>query len=178
MLTTFSPYSPQALLPQFQGQQTEFAPVGSNQQGPFGGPMNPFLQSPWQQNSVGYNPLPNSFAGNSFAGHGGFAAHGGTHLAQQVIQTLGQLAQQIAVQGAVAQQIGIVVQQLAQQLATQGLQGQPGNSFGAGQSFTGPGQPFGGIAQPFGAQPFGQGGFGGFNPQAQGWGANRQQTIQ
>jgi hypothetical protein len=164
MLTAFSPYSPQALLPQFQGQQTDFSPVGSNQQGPFGAPMNPFLQSPWLQQPVGY--------------HGGFAAHGGTNVAQQVIQTLGQLAQQIAVQSAVAQQIGIVVQQLAQQLATQGLQGQPGNSFGAGQSFTGSGQPFGGIAQPFGAQPFGPGGFGGFNPQAQGWGANRQQTIQ
>jgi hypothetical protein len=157
MLTTFSPYSPQALLPQFQGQQTELAPFGSNQQGPFGGPMNPFLQSPWLQHPVGY--------------HGAFAAHGGTNLAQQVIQTLGQLAQQIAVQSAVAQQIGLVVQQLAQQLATQGPQGQPGNSFGAGQ-------PFGGIAQAFGAQPFGQSGFGGFNPQAQGWGANRQQTIQ
>jgi hypothetical protein len=167
MLTAFSPYSPQALLPQFQGQQTELAPIGSNQQGPFGGPMNPFLHSPWLQNPVGY--------------HGGFAAHGGTNLAQQVIQTLGQLAQQIAVQSAVAQQIGLVVQQLAQQLATQGLQGQPGNSFGAGQAFGGSGQPFGGVAPSFGAfgaQPFGQGGFGGFNPQAQGWGANRQQTIQ
>ena len=50
------------------------------------------------------------------------------------------------------QQIGIALNQLAQQLVTQSLQT---------QAYTGA-----------------QGGYGGFSPQAQAWGANRQQTIQ
>jgi hypothetical protein len=116
---------------------------------------------------------------------------------QQIVPVLAQLAQQIAVQSAVAQQIGIAVHQLAHQLAVQGLQSYPGSGFGSGQAFAGAGQQFsGGAAQPFGpggpflgtpgAQYFApnsfntpQGGYGGFNPQqAQAWGANRPQTIQ
>jgi hypothetical protein len=140
---------------------------------------NPYQQSPWQQSPGGHNPQQNSFVG-----------HLGQNVqVQQIVPVLAQLAQQIAVQGAVAQQIGIAIHQLAHQLAAQGL--------GAGQSFATT-QPFiGSAAQPFGlggpilgnpaAQYFGpnsfsntpQGGYGGFSPQqAQAWGANRPQTIQ
>ena len=102
----------------------------------------------------------------------------------QIVPVLGQLAQQIAIQSAVAQQIGLAVHQLAHQLALQGA-GFPGGGIGAGQGFAGAGQPYvGGAAQPFGAQPFGlstQGGYGGLGPQTQGWGqawGGRPQTIQ
>jgi hypothetical protein len=159
----------------------EFAQAGLSQQFPFGGQMNPFLQnpltqtqfsqspfatnpylqSPWLQSHVGHNPLQNSFAGNA-----------GVHIpAQQLVPVLGQLAQQIAIQNAVAQQIGIAVHQLAHQLAVQGIQGYPGG-LGAGQGLG---------AQYFGPNSFAgnpQGPYGGFNPQAQAWGGNRQQTIQ
>jgi hypothetical protein len=184
MMSAFSQYSPQGLLPQFPGMQAEFGQAGSGQPFPFAGQgnsflqnpfsggqfgpspfaANPYLQSQWLQSPVGHNPLQNSFAGQA-----------GTNIAtQQIVQALGQLAQQIAVQNAVAQQIGFAVHQLAHQLATQGLQGYPGSGLGAGQPFAGAGQAFiGGTPQPFG-----QGGYGGLSPQSQGWGANRQQTIQ
>jgi hypothetical protein len=80
------------------------------------------------------------------------------------------------------QQIGIALQQLAQQLATQSLQTQAyasaGQPLGFGGSFVG--NPAGSGGQYFGQNPFAgaQGGYGGFSPQAQAWGANRQQTIQ
>jgi hypothetical protein len=121
------------------------------------------------------------------------------HPAQHLVTVLGQLAQQLAAHAAVTQQIGIAVHQLAQQLGAQSLQGYP-SGFGAGQAFAGIGPPYAGVGQPFGLggggqygggqyfgqNPFGgaiqagygQGGYGGFNPQAQAWGANRQQTIQ
>jgi hypothetical protein len=73
-----------------------------------------------------------------------------------------QLAQQIAIQGAVNQQIGLALHQLAHHLAMQGMQTQQGAGIGGGQ-------PFAGIPQ---------GAYGAFNPQAQGWGAGRSQTIQ
>jgi hypothetical protein len=150
---------------------------------------NPYLQSQWQS-PVGHNPFLGPFAG-----------HGGASIpAHQLVPVLAQLAQQIAVQGAVAQQIAqqtaIAVHQLAQQLASQAA-GHPGSGFGAGQGFGGGGQQyFGGAAQPPGVgqpfgvgqpgmgQPFGfggQSGYGGLNPQAQGWGqpwGGRSQTIQ
>jgi hypothetical protein len=147
---------------------------------------NPYPQGPWLQSPAAHNPLQNSFAGPA-----------GNIPVQQIVPLLAQLAQQIAVQSAVAQQIGIAVHQLAHQLAVQGLQSYPGSGFGSGQAFAGAGQQFsGGAAQPFGpggpflgtpgAQYFApnsfntpQGGYGGFNPQqAQAWGANRPQTIQ
>jgi hypothetical protein len=133
---------------------------------------NPYQQAPWSQSLAAHNPLQSSFAGPM-----------GNIPVQQIVPVLAQLAQQIAVQSAVAQQIGIAVHQLAHQLAVQGLQGYPGGGFGAGQAFAGVGQPFngfnGGAAQPFGpGGPF-LGSPGGFNPQlAQAWGANRPQTIQ
>ena len=155
--------------------------------------QNPFLQNPFTQNQfslspfatspLGYNPLLSSFAG--YAG-----AH---NPAQQIVLVLGQLAQQISVQSALIQQISIALQQLVHQLAVQSLQSHQGGGLGAGQAFAGAGQPFIGAGQPFGVggpflggQYFGQnpfasatqGGYGGFSPQAQSWGANRAQTIQ
>ncbi|MDB6106700.1 MAG: hypothetical protein JWO52_6699 [Gammaproteobacteria bacterium] len=180
MLSNPLQYSPQSLgfpFPQFghdsgQGGVGQFA-------------ANPYLQSQWQS-PVGHNPFLGPFAG-----------HGGASIpAHQLVPVLAQLAQQIAVQGAVAQQTAIAVHQLAQQLASQAA-GHPGSGFGAGQGFGGGGQQyFGGAAQPPGVgqpfgvgqpgmgQPFGfggQSGYGGLNPQAQGWGqpwGGRSQTIQ
>jgi hypothetical protein len=133
------------------GQQTPFGfgqgfNQGFGQQFPFGAQTNPYLQSQLWQGPGAHNPFLSSFGGHT----------GASIPAHQIVPVLGQLAQQIAVQSAVAQQIGMAVQQLAHQLALQGqgLQGYPG----------------------------GQGGYG-LGPQAQGWGqawgASRpQQTIQ
>jgi len=161
----------------FSGQTNSFPynpfaqPFTQNQfaQSPFA--TNPYLQSQLLQSSQAHNPYL-----NSHAGHAG--AHNPT---QHIITALGQLAQQFSVHGAMTQQIGIALQQLAQQVATQSLQTQPyagaGQPFGFGGSFVG--NPAGG-GQYFGQNPFAgaQGGYGGFSPQAQAWGANRQQTIQ
>jgi hypothetical protein len=182
MLSNPLQYSPQSLLPQFPGLQAaglpqmgaglfgqpgayngtaqfgqDFGHAGVGQQSPFGfgpqspfnGQMNPYLQSQLWQGAGAHNPFLSSFAGQA----------GANIPAHQIVPVLGQLAQQIAVQSAVAQQIGIAVHQLAHQLALQGqgLQGYPGAQGG-----------YGGL---------------GLGPQAQGWGqawgANRpQQTIQ
>jgi hypothetical protein len=165
----------------FGGQTNSFQPnpfaqpFTQNQfaQSPFA--TNPYLQSQLLQSSLALNPHL-----NSHAGHAG--AHNPT---QHIITALGQIAQQFSVHGAMTQQIGIALHQLAQQLA-QNLQTQTY----AGQTHAGAGQPFGfggpfagnpaGGGQYFGQNPFAgaQGGYGGFSPQAQAWGANRQQTIQ
>jgi hypothetical protein len=157
----------------FGGQPNPF-PQNQNPFAPSPFATNPYQQGPWSQSPGAHNPLQNSYGG-----------HPGANIpVQQIVPMLAQLAQQIAVQSAVAQQIGIAVHQLAHLLAVQGQQGgqqgQPGGGFGTGQAFAGAGQPFGGGA----TQPFGPGGPflgtpGGFNPQqAQAWGANRPQTIQ
>jgi hypothetical protein len=153
------------LLPQFQNPFLQ-NPFAAN---PY--QANPYQQGPWLQSPAAHNPLQSSFAGPV-----------ANIPVQQIVPVLAQLAQQIAVQSAVAQQIGIAVHQLAHQLAVQvqGLQSYPGSGFGSGQAFAGAGQLFsGGAAQPFGpGGPF-LGTPGGFNPQqAQAWGANRPQTIQ
>jgi hypothetical protein len=136
------------------------------------GAANPYVQSPWSLNPAAHNPLLNS------AG-----AHvGQVNPASQVVPLLAHLAQQVAIQSAVAQHIGVALHQLAQQLAGQNVQGYPGAGFGGGPGFAGTGQPFGGAGgQYFGQNPFAgaaQGGYDGFSPQAQAWGANRPQTIQ
>jgi hypothetical protein len=160
-------------------------PGASSGSAPFG--YEPGLagmgQSQLLLSPLGYNPLLSSFAG--YAG-----AH---NPAQQIVLVLGQLAQQISVQSALIQQISIALQQLVHQLAVQSLQSHQGGGLGAGQAFAGAGQPFIGAGQPlgvggpflggqyFGQNPFAsatQGGYGGFSPQAQSWGANRAQTIQ
>jgi hypothetical protein len=188
MLSNVSQYSPQGLLPQFAGLQGVapqmnpgvFGPPGaigggnvfghdSGQSGlsqpyPFGAQMNPYLQNPFAQSPFG----PSPFAVNPYlqnpSGHAG-----GPNPVQHLVPVLAQLAQQIAAQSALTQQIGIALHQLAQQLVAQsgGQYPQSGGQY--------PGQnPFAGVTQ---------GGYGGFNsqafnPQTQGWGANRPQTIQ
>jgi hypothetical protein len=203
MLSNPLQYSPQSLGLPFSGLQAAGWPqvgAGLGQPGAYNGtaqfgqtdgqaglaPLaaNPYLQGQWQ-GPVAHNPFIGTFTGHAGAG---IPAH-------QIVPVLGQLAQQIAVQGAVAQQIGLAVHQLAHQLASQGA-GYPGSGFGAGQLFGAAGQPYiGGTAQLFGAQspgmgqpgmgqPFGfsgQGGYGGLGPQTQGWGqawGGRPQTIQ
>jgi hypothetical protein len=195
MVSNLSQYSPQGLASQFPGLQgagwpqmspglfgqpgmgggnvpfgLDTAQAGLSQQYPFGAQTNSFAQTPFTQNPFLQHP------------------------AQHLVTVLGQLALQLAAHGAVTQQIGIALQQLTQQLGAQSLQGYPGG-FGAGQAFAGAGPPFAGVGQPFGLggggqyfgqNPFagaiqagyGQGGYSGFNPQAQAWGANRPQTIQ
>jgi len=165
MLSNPFQYSPQSLVPQFPGLQaagwpqmspglfgqpgayngtaqfghdsgqagfSQQFPFGFGQQSPFGGQTNPALQNPFATSPYlqSQNPYLQGQLWQSPA--------------QQIVPVLGQLAQQIAVQSAVAQQIGIAVHQLAQQLAQQGLQGYPG------------------------------GGFGGLSPQAQAWGTRPQ----
>jgi hypothetical protein len=188
MLSNPLQYSPQSLLPQFPGLQAaglpqmnpglfgqpgayngtaqfghdfgqaavgQQTPFGFGQQFPFGAQTNPYLQSQLWQGPGAHNPFLSSFGGHT----------GASIPAHQIVPVLGQLAQQIAVQSAVAQQIGMAVQQLAHQLALQGqgLQGYPG-------------------AQGLQGYPGGQGGYG-LGPQAQGWGqawgvSRPQQTIQ
>lgn len=180
-------YSPQGLNSQFPGAQAGFAqmsPFSFAQPGGYNGNAQ-----------FGHEPFaPNPFFAGPLAGQAGMNIP-----AHQIVPVLGQLAQQIAVQSAVAQQIGIAVQQLVQHLAAQGIQGQgfqgfPVGGFGAGQLLAGAGQPYPGQlhpGQPYpggGAQAFGLGGqgpYGGFSPQAQAWGShpqawgpNRSQTIQ
>jgi hypothetical protein len=169
MLSNFSQFSPQGLMPQFSGLQglPQMNPGLFGQPGAYNGNVqfgHEFGQAGLSQQPGlgGQTFLQNPFAQNPFLG----AGHAGVNVpAQHIVVALAQLAQQIAVQSAVAQQIGITVQQLAHQLAVQSLQPIVGGGYGAGQVFAG---------QQGG---FGQGGYGGFNPQAQAWGANRQ-TIQ
>src|SRR2546427_3641957 len=171
MLSNFSPFSPQGLIPQFPGLQgagwPQMSPGLFGQPGAYNSGYVPFghepalagmYPSPFAPSPFAYNPLLGSFAG--YAG-----AH---HPAQQIVLLLGQLAQQISAQSVVTQQISIGLQQLMHQLAVQGLQ-TPQGALGA----------FGG--QYFAPSPFTgatQGAYGGFTPQAQAWGANRAQTIQ
>jgi hypothetical protein len=132
-----------------QGVTPQFAYPGM----PFGG-QNPFTSQaqPW--------------AGNSFAG-------GQSPLLQQIVPMVGQLAQQISIHSAVTQQIGVLLHQVAHQLALQSQSGFAGQSLG--------GSPFlGGLAHSSAQTPFafGPGGYPGFGPQGQSWGAGRPQTVQ
>jgi hypothetical protein len=182
MMPNVSQYSSQGPIPQFQGLQGVGSPqmgpgvfgqpgayggnasfghdsgqAGVSQSFPFGVQANPFAPYPFTQ-PVAQNPyLPGVPATNPYAqspwllnstAHNPLLSSAGINPASQVAPLLAHLAQQLAIQGAVTQQIGIALHQLTQQLAGQGAQGYPGV------------------------------GFGGFNPQAQAWGANRPQTIQ
>src|SRR6202035_401550 len=78
------------------------------------------------------------------------------HGSVQIVPVLAQLAQQLTIQCAItqqiAQQVSVAIQQLANQLAAQGPHG-----------------------QYYGQNPYAvsmQGGYAGFNPQPQAWGAN------
>ena len=170
MLPNFSQYPPQGLMSQFPGLQGAGWPQMSP--GLFGQPGAYSGNAPF-----GYEPGQNQFSLSPFAGYAGVP-----NPAQQIVLVLGQLAQQISVQSALIQQISIALQQLVHQLAVQSLQSHQGAGLGAGQPL-GVGGPFPGSfgGQYFGQNPFAsatQGGYGGFGPQAQSWGANRAQTIQ
>jgi hypothetical protein len=176
MLSNYSQYSPQALMSQFPGLQGAGWPGAYSGTAPFGyepaqavmGP-NPFLQNPLATTPFATTPHLQGQLLLSPLGYNGYA--GAHNPVQQIVLVLGQLAQQISVQGAVIQQISIALQQLVQHLAVQSLQSHGG--LGAGQPL--------GIGGPFLQNPFAsatQGGYGGFSPQAQAWGANRAQTIQ
>ncbi|HWG32285.1 MAG TPA: hypothetical protein VN676_17175, partial [Steroidobacteraceae bacterium] len=127
---------PQAGTPQmgpgFFGQPGAFGgngqaqqPFGA-QQSPFAGQPNPFQpssfqQSPFQQSPFALNPylqsqqspyLQSQLPMNPLQASGGFS--GVSHPAQQIVQILAHLAQQILTQSALGQQIGASIQQLAQ----------------------------------------------------------------
>jgi hypothetical protein len=197
MLSNLSQYSPQGLMPQFPGLQGAgwpqqmspglFGQPGANSgnasfgyespqagltpQYSFGGQANAFPQQPFTPNQFWQSPLAtNPYQGQLSQGPlhnplGAFAGQPALHNPQHVIAVLGQLAQQFSIHSALTQQLGAALQQLAQQLAMQSYAG----GFGAS-----------GGGQYFGQSPFAgaQGGLGGFNPQAQAWGASRSQTIQ
>ena len=158
MLSSLSPYSVQGFMPSLPG-----FPGGSPQ---LGGShflqydSNPYAQT-HVQGLIGQIPgthKPYAQSPYQASAYGNVPAD-----AQQIAATLGQLAQQISVQSAVAQQVCVALQQIAQHLSAQSLQGRLG---GLGYGSYGAFNP-----QQFNPQ---------LNPQlyAQGWGANRQQTIQ
>jgi hypothetical protein len=217
MQSNLSPYSVQGQSTLFPGLAAGFSPVspapfgqpgvyGANAYGnnAFGGNApgqgfsNPFAQGSYGQNVLNglgqgalfQNPYLQALAQNPYVQNphlpNAYGAMPGD--VQQIISTLGQLAQQITVQSALTQQIAVTLHQIAQ-LAAQSLQNRLGG-LGAGQPF-GIGQPFGavqplGIGQTLGAvQPFGLGQYGqqyGFGGQYGGlggsWGGSRPQTIQ
>jgi hypothetical protein len=164
------------------GQAGVGQPFPFGGQAPFGVQANPFAQNPYLPGVLATNPYAQSLWSLNSTAHNPLLSFGGSNPVSQFAPVLGHLAQQLAIQGAVTHQIGIALHQLTQQLVGQGAQGYPGVGFGGGQAFAGAGQPFGGAGgQYFGQNPFAgaaQGGYGGFNPQAQAWGANRPQTIQ
>jgi hypothetical protein len=193
MLTSFTPYVPQGLMPQFAGPHmgvppmspTLFAqpPYGIN--APFGYPgqpgyalgvpPNPYLQSPFAPNQFLQSPsLAGSNSHNPFLNSTSTGSGLGQIAAQQIVPVLAQLAQQISIQSALTQQLGVTLHQIAQ-VAAYTLQSQQGAGPGAGPGFA-PAGPFAG-ANPFASAT--PGGYAGFNPQAQAWwGGNRSQTIQ
>ena len=177
MVLNPSQYSPQGLLPQFPGWQGAGSPqmspglfgqsganggampfgqesgqAGQNQQYPFSGQTSPFPYNPFAQPFTQNQFAQSPFATNPYLQSQLLQSSPAHNPTQHIVTALGQLAQLFSVHGAMTQQIGIALNQLAQQLVTQSLQT---------QAYTGA-----------------QGGYGGFNPQAQAWGANRQQTIQ
>jgi hypothetical protein len=158
MLSNPSQYFPQGLLSQFSGLQAAGLPQVSpglfgqpgayNGYAQFGNAQFGHPQFGPESGQTGLGPqLPFGQAQPLPFGLSQPGPFGGQIPAHQIVPVLGQLAQQLAAQSAVAQQIGIAVHQLAHQLALQGQQGYAGA-------------------------------YGGFNPQAQAWGAQRPQTIQ
>jgi hypothetical protein len=147
-------YLPQGLTPQFAGIPSggsPFAPMGV----PFFGQAGSFASQPYP---YGGNSLPG-------AGHSPL---------QQIVPMVGQLAQQISIHSVVTQQIAQLLHQVTHQLAL-GLQGSLAGQPAFGSPFLG-----GGLGQSAGQTPFAlaPGGYAGFSPQAQSWGAARPQTVQ
>jgi hypothetical protein len=192
MLSNFSQYSPQGLIPPQGAGWPQMSPGLFGQPGansgnasfphesgqggllspqlPYGlgGQATAFAQNPFGQSPFA-TPHMNSQLSQGYPVNnplpGAFAGPSAAHNPQHVIAFLGQLAQQFSIHSAVTLQIGVAIHQLVQQLLTQSSAG----ALAAGGS------------QYFGQSPFAgaQGGYGGINPQAgQIWGANRPQTIQ
>jgi hypothetical protein len=153
MLSNFTQFAPQGLAPQIPGLQGIGAPqlnsVLSGQPGVFG--------NPWS----GYE-LGQQVSGQQLPPWAGPTAFGHNPHSISIVPVLGQLTQQLAIQSVItqqiAQQISVAVQHLAQQLAAQGVHA-----------------PYYGV-NPYAASM--HGGYSGFNPQVQAWGANRPPTIQ
>ena len=175
MLSNFSQYSPQGLIPPQGAGWLQMSPGLFGQPGPNSGNAS-FLHEPGQgalfgpQLPLGFGGQANPFAQNPL-GQSPFttpylnAGQSGVHNPQHMIALLGQLAQQFSIQSAMTQQIGVAIHQLVQQLL---VQSSAGGLVGGGSQYFGQG-PFAGT----------QGGYSGINPQAgQIWGANRPQTIQ
>jgi hypothetical protein len=199
MLSNFSPYVPQGLMPQ-QGLVPQFYGQGFPQVSPGlpGQPGAHGVNAPFAQDFAHLGP--SSYASNPYLQSlslftpnpplnsvGSVGYTGGPIPAQQIVAVLAQLGQQISTQSAVIHQLGIALHQLAQQVAVQSLQPHQAAGITNGQAFAGV-PPFVGIGQgaggagPFTAQNMfagaTQGGYG-FSPQAQAWwGGNRSQTIQ
>jgi hypothetical protein len=189
MLSNFSQYSPLGLIPPQGAGWLQMSPglfgqpganggnapfahesvqAGFGPQFPFGfgGQANAFAQNPLTPNPFWQNPFATPYMNSPLSQ--GYPANNpsAVHNPQHVVAVLGQLAQQFSVHAATTQQIGIALHQLVQQLLVQSAAG--GLGAGGGGQYSGQ-SPFAGT----------QGGYGGFNPQAaQGWGANRPQTIQ
>jgi hypothetical protein len=144
-----------------QSNFSQYAPQGLNQ-----------LGNPWLGHELGQQGMGQHGIGQQAPAWAGqfnpFAPGQAANNSVQLVPALGQLAQQLTLQCAlaqqIAQQIGSVVQHLAHQLTLQSQQGQQGQQ----------GQYYG--QNPFAASI--QGGYSGFNPQAQAWGVNRPPTVQ
>jgi hypothetical protein len=162
MLPNFSQYASQGLAPQIPGLQGIGAPQFNSTLGQPGAYPNAWSGHEPGQQVPGWPGQLNPFGHNPQALQGQNTAISQLQNSLQMIPVLVQLAQQLAIQCAItqqiAQQVNVAVQQLANQLAAQSLQG-----------------------QHYGQNPYAsyvQGGYPGFNPQVQAWGANRQSTIQ
>jgi hypothetical protein len=153
MLASYSQYSPQGLVSQFPGLLFGGLGAGVPQTTPGSVPFG------YDSRYAGvaqypFAPQPTPWSPTLYAGPSGLIAGQPTVL--PITSLIGQLAQQICVQGAIAQQTGIALyqlaqQQLAQQLMHQSLHAHANSGLEAGHAFTG-GQPF--VTQPFAAQPF------------------------
>jgi hypothetical protein len=208
MLSPYSQYSPQAVVGQFPGLLFGAPGTGVSQIGglpfaagtygagvPFGqqfAASNPYQYQQGQPYQQGHWS-PAQFMYPIYAqGIQPGSISGGQHVGLQIGSLIGQLAQQVCTQCAIAQQGGLALLQLAQHLIQhslygQGFQGLHANSgigadhlFSAGQQFAG-GQPF--MTQPF-AGPFGpfgpgtQSPYGGLSPQLGPSWSTRPPTIQ
>ena len=168
MLSNFSQYSPQGLIPPQGAGWLQMSPGLFGQPGANSGNAS-FLHESGQgalfgpQLPLGFGGQANAFAQNPL-GQSPFTTPY-MNSPQHVIALVGQLAQQFSVHSAMTQQIGVAIHQLVQQLL---VQSSAGGLVGGGSQYFGQG-PFAGT----------QGGYSGINPQAgQIWGVNRPQTIQ
>jgi hypothetical protein len=156
MFSNFSQYAPQGVAPQIPGLQPGiYGNYGNAWSGHELGQQGATQQlPPWAGpiNPFAYNPLLQSSFNPGPALNpylqSQSAANTPIHNSIHMVPVLGQLAQQLAIQGAITQQVAQQISLVVQQLAQQL----------AVQSMPG--------------------GYSGFNPQAQAWGANRSQTIQ